>query len=572
MSESKLHIISIQERYLATITKQLKEVFRDLIQLSPTTIKDLQNNTIEPGDVVILSSDILIGFALQFIPEGCQYIIAKREINYANMKEVIELPPGRKILVVNDTLINTNETVDSLRETFSEHQYFAYDPSQPIPEFIDYIITPDETHLLPGGLGKVIDIGMRLLDIEVFLEVAKLLDLSIDSITLNKRYMKSLISLSKSYSSTQSNDQKKIVKDVRDTAGYHFSDMIARSSKMQIALEQAKIYAQLDQPIHLYGEAGTGKKMLAQAIHNASKQHSGPFVVINCAFRTHDLLEKDLFGVENGTDITIGVIEMAQGGTLYIESVNELPVFLQKRLLQVIHTNKLERKNGKNLIDVNVRIITSSLYSLEEMQGEGYFEQEKHVILTPYSIYMPSLLERIEDIDDLIVDIKTRLHRKDLSFTEEVMQRLKTYKWKGNIKELYNTVSYLSFLDQSLIETHMLPLYLKEEKESYHSEQDVQEINMGKIIEKIEEHGFLEESISILKVFQEGKQERESFGRTKLKARLIEKGIDLTEQQLRMRLEVLQELKLLNVRQGRAGTTISRLGERFLANYEKQVI
>lgn len=103
---------------------------------------------------------------------------------------------------------------------------------------------------------------------------------------------------------------------------------------------------------------------------------------------------------------------------------------------------------------------------------------------------MPSLLERIEDIDDLIVDIKTRLHRKDLSFTEEVMQRLKTYKWKGNIKELYNTVSYLSFLDQSLIETHMLPLYLKEEKESYHSEQDVQEINMGKIIEKIEEHGF----------------------------------------------------------------------------------
>ncbi|MGE8206855.1 sigma 54-interacting transcriptional regulator [Heyndrickxia sp. NPDC080065] len=570
MSVSKLHIISIEERYLATITKQLKEVFRDLIQLSPTTIKDLQNNTIEPGDIVILSSDIIFGFASQFIPEGCPCIIAKREINYANMKEVIDLPPGRNILVVNDTLKNTKETVKSLKETFFEHQYFAYDPSKPFPSSIDYIISPDETHLLPTGFGKVIDIGMRLLDIDVFLEVKKRLNLNIDSLSLYKRYMKSLISLSKGFSPNDRKNGKNIVKDVRDTAGYHFSDIIAQSSVMKEPMQQAINFSKQKHPVYIYGEEGTGKNMLAQAIHNASSHQSGPFVVFNCAFRTVDVFEKDLFGIENGEDVTIGLIEMAHGGTLYIEAINELPVFLQRRLLKLIQTKQIVRMNGSQVISVDVRIITSSIHPFVKLQNEEHFDQHLALSLAPYEIHMPSLSERIEDLDDLIENIKKRLHRQDLTFTNKVMDRLKNYEWRGNVKELYNSISYLSFLDETIIDIQMLPLYLQEDKEPFDQDLTHKEINMDMIIEKIEGHGFIEDSIGILKVFHEGKRERVSYGRLKLKEKLIEKEIKLTEQQLRMRLEVLQELKLLNVRQGRSGTTISRLGERFLEEYENR--
>lgn len=564
MAEAKLHLISIEEKYLATITRQLKEVFRNLIHLSPTTIKDLQNNTIDPGDVVILSSDILFGFASQFIPEGCPCIIAKREINYGNMKEVIDLPPGRNILVVNDNWNNTKETVESLRETFFEHNYFPYDPTKPFPSAIDYIITPDEVDLLPKGLGKVIDIGMRLLDIEVFFEVKKLLSLEIESSTLYKRYTKSLILLSKDHTFDESNDNKKIIKDVREVAGYHFSDMIAGSSLMKEPIRQAMTFSKISDPIFLYGEAGTGKNMMAQAIHNDSQYKHGPFVVYHCGFRTHDVLERELFGIENGHDVKMGLIERAHGGTLYITAINELPVFLQKRLVEVIETKKIMRVKGTSYVSVDVRIIMSSTYSLDKLLNEGVIDQELAYLLSRSAVHMPSLSERKEDIEDLIENIKKRLHREDLTFTPRVMERLKNYRWKENVKELYNTISYLSFLDKPIIDIHMLPLYIQGDKESFNQVLSSQEIQVDKIIEVIEEHGFIEESTAILKAFHEGKRKRESYGRLKLMDILLKKEIRLTEQQLRMRLEVLQDLGLLNVRKGRAGTTISKLGEQFL--------
>ncbi|MBL5779357.1 hypothetical protein HV438_14125 [Bacillus sporothermodurans] len=144
------------------------------------------------------------------------------------------------------------------------------------------------------------------------------------------------------------------------------------------------------------------------------------------------------------------------------------------------------------------------------------------------------------------------------------MERLKNYRWKENVKELYNTISYLSFLDKPIIDIHMLPLYIQGDKESFNQVLSSQEIQVDKIIEVIEEHGFIEESTAILKAFHEGKRKRESYGRLKLMDILLKKEIRLTEQQLRMRLEVLQDLGLLNVRKGRAGTTISKLGEQFL--------
>ncbi|MGV3466283.1 MAG: sigma 54-interacting transcriptional regulator [Heyndrickxia sp.] len=571
MSKVKLHIISIEEKYLATTTRQLKEVFRNLVQLSPTTIKDLQNNTIESGDIVILSSGTILGFASQFIPEGCPCIIAKREINYGNMKEIIDLPPGRNILVVNDNKRNTEETVQSLRESFFEHHFFGYDPSKPFPSDIDYIVTPDETHLLPSGLGKLIDIGMRLLDIDVFLEVSKLLSLEIELSTLLKRYMKSIILLSNGHSYNEVKDGKEIIKDVRDLAGYHFSDIIAQSQIMEKTIKQAKDFSKTNQPVYLYGEAGTGKNMIAQAIHNDSYYQMGPFVIYHCGFRTHNELEKELFGMENGEDITIGLLERANEGTLYIAAINELPMFLQKRLLRVMESKKLERVNGTRLITANVRIIASSLYSLEKLQKEGLIYPELAQSFAPCITHIPSLSERKEDLEDLIENIKKRLKRKDLIFSSKVMERFKNHHWKENVKELYNTVSYLSFLYEPIIDIQMLPLYLQEDKDSFGSVLTNQKDQMEGIIDKIEEHGFIEENIAILSVFYEGKQERESYGRLRLLQKLVNKEIELTEQQLRMRLEVLQELKLLKVRKGRSGTTISNLGERFLEFYEKQV-
>lgn len=196
--KKKIHIISIQEGYLTTISKQLELVFGDKASISKLIVKDLEMGMIAEKDLVILSRSILMGVARPFIPKSCSIIFSTREVNIANAKRIIDLPPGQKMLVINDTMENAQETVDSLQNLFFTHTYFMVDetnPNQSIPEDIDYIITPGEMDYVPNQFSNVIDIGPRLLSYGTLWETAQALNEDFTHEQLVNRFVKSQVFL-----------------------------------------------------------------------------------------------------------------------------------------------------------------------------------------------------------------------------------------------------------------------------------------------------------------------------------------------------------------------------------------
>ena len=196
--ETKIHVISIQESYLTIISKQLELIFGDKAIVSKLLVKDLDGDSISKGDLVLLSRSILTGVIRPFIPKECKTIVARREVNIANSKQLIDLPPGRKLLIVNDTLENAQETMDSLKNIFFKHTYFLdgeNDPDQAIPEDIDYIVTPGEMEFVPSRYSNVIDIGDRLLSYDSVWEIAEAMNAGFTHEQLVNRYVKSQVSL-----------------------------------------------------------------------------------------------------------------------------------------------------------------------------------------------------------------------------------------------------------------------------------------------------------------------------------------------------------------------------------------
>ncbi|ASK62516.1 Fis family transcriptional regulator [Virgibacillus phasianinus] len=550
MAVKKVTIIAIQEKYLDTITKQVKEIIGDNVIIQSVTVKDLQCHTVSDGAIVVISNSQIKGLVTQLIPRDCPIIIAKRDINYTNSKELVSLPPGQEILVVNDNVSNANETVESLRETVFEHNYHAYIPEDSIPETIDYIVTPGERHLLPQGLSNVIDIGSRLLDISTFEEIINLLEMDYSKSQIIRRYFKACVSLS------GNDNYDSHAKDIRHIAQYHFKDIISESQSMKEAVELAKQYSLAHDAryIHIGGEQGTGKNMFAQAIHNFSRKSDQPFVSVNCASKDSDEIELILFGAANQDD----VFQLAGNGTVCIEEVEELPLDIQGRLFQLF--------NAKDFSQI---VITTSTQNCQELVEKDLFNRDLFNLFNKNALNVPALSERMEDLLPLINNIKQRIKRNDITFTSKVIEFFKDYSWAGNVKELYNVITYLSLLEEDPIGMEFLPFHLRARAD----EQKFKNIEVNKsIISKIEKRGFLDESIKILSAFYEGKKEYISYGRNALKKQLEEKGLTLTEQQLRMRLEVLQELGLTIVRQGRAGSTISRKGEAFIEDYFTSII
>lgn len=568
MGKINVHIIAIQEKYLNQITKQINEVLGDEINIHPTTLKELHSNLVSEGDVVVLSNKMIKGLVTQLIPSGCPLIIAKRDLNIVNARKIINLSSKKRILVVNDTKTNTEETVDSLRKTIFEHEYIPYNPDEAMPHSIDFILTPGEKNLLPSGLTNVIDIGPRLLDIETFYMLAELVGLENFQAQVVKRYVKSLVSLSYNNEENLGSDDKTL-KDIRNIARYTFEDVVAVSKPMQETLNFAKYFASIVGPIHIQGDIGTGKSLLAQAIHNYSAPEASPFISVNCKSESIDMLEKELFGCEDGNLISMGLFETAKNGTIYLEDLNEMLLPLQYKVVQAIKEKEFYRIGSEHPIPFLCRLVTSSKKDLKVLMEKGEFYTELYEALK-LNLNVPSLKDRKEDFIALIEHFQKRLNKTQSTFTSEVLDELKKYDWPGNVKELYNVITYLLFLDENPIRVESLPLIIRSKDNGKKLTSVLQPShNIQEIISKIETHGFLDESTEILQIFADGKKERMSYGRVTVKKLLEEKGISLTEQQLRMRLEVLQQLGLLIVRQGRAGSTISREGEKFLSFLEQ---
>ncbi|MEH7086294.1 sigma 54-interacting transcriptional regulator [Neobacillus drentensis] len=251
-----------------------------------------------------------------------------------------------------------------------------------------------------------------------------------------------------------------------------FSTMVSRNSKFQESLKIAQKVAHADIPIHLTGESGSGKEMLAQAIHYGGTKAEGPFITLNCSVIPPALLEMELFGFQKETytaepqTLQIGRIEQAVEGTLFIEDIDKMPLPIQGKLLNYMVDHSFYRVGGVEKITSPTRIITSTSESIEILVKQGNFSEQLYFHLSVITIDIPPLRSRKEDIianaKNFIQEFSSKYKKPVPEISSETMNQLVNYDWPGNIRELRNTIERLVLLsDQSVITDELLPENLK---------------------------------------------------------------------------------------------------------------
>ncbi|MGB5344890.1 MAG: sigma 54-interacting transcriptional regulator [Woeseia sp.] len=227
------------------------------------------------------------------------------------------------------------------------------------------------------------------------------------------------------------------------------AEIITRNPRLKETLNQAKMVAATDARVLINGESGTGKELLARAIHKASPRHDKPFVAINCSAMAENLLESELFGHEKGaftgaTRSHKGLFQAADGGTLLLDEIGDMPMRLQVKLLRVLQENQVRPVGSTEAIEVNVRIISATHRDLQDMMREGRFREDLYYRLNVVNMRLPALDDRREDIPLLVSHFLQQIARdSDLErkvYAPEAVELLVTAEWPGNIRQLYNVV------------------------------------------------------------------------------------------------------------------------------------
>jgi formate hydrogenlyase transcriptional activator len=228
-----------------------------------------------------------------------------------------------------------------------------------------------------------------------------------------------------------------------------FAGIIGRSRALREVLELVEMAAASDSTALLLGETGTGKELIARAIHDRSRRRSKRFVKVNCAAIPSGLLESELFGHERGAftgAITqkIGRLELADQGTLFLDEIGDIPLELQPKLLRVLQEREFERLGSTQTKQVNVRIVAATHRNLEEMIFEKQFRSDLYYRLNVFPISIPPLRERAEDIPLLVRhfvrQFAQRMNKTIDAISPETMEALTRYSWPGNIRELQNVI------------------------------------------------------------------------------------------------------------------------------------
>jgi len=259
-------------------------------------------------------------------------------------------------------------------------------------------------------------------------------------------------------------------KELKRIAGtrYSFENMIGKSPIFLEAKKIAQKAARNDFSVLILGDTGTGKEVFANAIHYASNRKEGPFIRVNCAAIPSELLESELFGYEEGSFTGAkrggkkGKFELADGGTIFLDEIGDMPINMQAKILRVLQENELERVGGYDPIPINVRVIAATNQDLEKKMNNNTFRSDLYYRLNVIQIKIPPLRERTEDITDFVNYFLEELNEKygtNISLEPEVLQVLKRYSWPGNIRELRNVIERAySLVEGNVIRTSLLPV------------------------------------------------------------------------------------------------------------------
>lgn len=245
-------------------------------------------------------------------------------------------------------------------------------------------------------------------------------------------------------------------------------DIIGRSKIVNAVKENSLKASESTSSILITGESGTGKEMFARAIHSHSKRCDKPFFTINCAAIPGELLESELFGYEEGAFTgakkggKLGIFEIANTGTIFLDEVGDMSIHLQSKLLRVLQEKEIQKVGAKENIVVDVRIISATNKNLSEMVEKGLFREDLYYRLNVIPLHLPSLRERVEDIP-LLVEHMLRVYSEKLEkniygVSNEVMKMLESYSWPGNIRELQNVIEYCVNMsnDEEIVDVDIL--------------------------------------------------------------------------------------------------------------------
>src|SRR5213596_505288 len=238
-----------------------------------------------------------------------------------------------------------------------------------------------------------------------------------------------------------------------------FEQVIGNSPALEEVLEQVERVAPTDSTVLIQGETGTGKELIAHAIHNISSRCGRPFVRLNCAAIPLDLLESEIFGHERGAFTgaiaqRIGRFELADKGTLFLDEVGDIPLELQPKLLRVLQEQEFERLGSTRTRRVHVRVVAATNRNLDEMVAAGTFRNDLYYRLNVFPITVPALRERAEDIPALVryfvQKFARRMKKRIESIPADAMAALCRYAWPGNVRELENAIERAVILTSGL--------------------------------------------------------------------------------------------------------------------------
>lgn len=262
---------------------------------------------------------------------------------------------------------------------------------------------------------------------------------------------------------------KDLEKRVEDK--FSFQSIIGKSKSIQQAIDLARKVAPNDTNVLLTGETGTGKEVFAQGIHQASHRAGKNFVALNCSAFGKDILESELFGYKQGAFTGAnkdkkGLIEEANNGTLFLDEIGEMPLELQAKLLRVLETNEFIKLGDTKPSKSDFRLIAATNRDLKVESEEKRFRSDLYFRLNVFQIQLPPLRERVRDIEPLVrffvEQFSVKMNKKTLTYSDEFLKKLETYKWVGNIRELKNVIERAVILSDDQLDIESLPFEIQQ--------------------------------------------------------------------------------------------------------------
>lgn len=366
-------------------------------------------------------------------------------------------------------------------------------------------------------------------------------------------------------------------------AKYCFDDVVGQSEPILRTKEILEKMAQTESPVLLIGETGTGKELFAHSVHNASRRKGQPFVAINCAAMPENLLESELFGYEDGAFTGArkggrpGLFEFAHQGTLFLDEVEGMSPALQVKLLRVLQEREIMRVGGNQIIHVDVRIVAATNEDLEQKVEDGSFRRDLYYRLNALPVLIPPLRNRGDDVFLLMEKFRQELGGHFI-LSEEIRRMFREYRWRGNIRELHNIAEYLNFTGHSVITGEDLPPTFQMEAEAAGLTGELavpgvsgsSEIASGwqdkRNRSSLQDPTEVERMVLsiLLRALREGRR----IGREGILAEAGNRGMKMTQPQIRTILGRLEAGGYVSVSKGRGGSVITKMGIQWLKNEE----